>query len=184
MLDLVVYGASGFTGRLICSYLRRHAPPSLRWALAGRDATRLEQVAAAAELEVAAEGGVEGAPPCSIIAGCDAGSAAGLLSGNTRCVLSAAGPFLRHSDSLVRACARSGTHYVDINGEVPWVRRVIERDHEEAVESGAIIVPMCGFDSMPSDLGALVSAQSLAAHIDEVSASALPSRPCRITGWR
>ena len=122
MLDLVVYGASGLIGRLICKHLRRHAPHHLRWALAGRDPGRLEAVAAELSAEAEAEGwptrAVEGAAPCSIIAGCDAGSAAELLSGNTRCVLSAAGPFMQHSDSLVAACARGGTHYVDINGEV------------------------------------------------------------------
>lgn len=164
-LDLVVYGATGFTGRLVCQYLRRHAPSGLRWAIAGRDAANLERVAHACESLPGLAPGA-GASPCEVISGCASdGSAASRICGDLRprVVLSTAGPFVHHSDALVAACARAGMSYVDINGEIPWVARVIERDDGPARESGALIVPNCGFDSVPSDLGALRATSLLAA---------------------
>lgn len=164
-LDLVVYGATGFTGRLVCQYLRRHAPSGLRWAIAGRDAPNLERVAHACESLLGLAPGA-GASPCEVISGCASdGSAASRICGDLRprVVLSTAGPFVHHSDALVAACARAGVSYVDINGEIPWVARVIERDDSPARESGALIVPNCGFDSVPSDLGALRATSLLAA---------------------
>mmetsp|Transcript_30923 Transcript_30923/g.51202 ORF Transcript_30923/g.51202 Transcript_30923/m.51202 type:complete len:418 (+) Transcript_30923:49-1302(+) len=157
-LDLVVFGASGFTGQLVCSYLRRHAPSGLRWALAGRDAAKLTHVAETLP-DVAG-----GAAPQEIIAGCDAGSAANKICTDVHphVVLSTAGPFAKYSDALVHACARAGISYVDINGEIPWVKRVCKRDDEAARCSGALIVPNCGFDSVPSDLGVLCATQALA----------------------
>lgn len=165
-LDLVVYGATGFTGQLVCQYLRRHAPSGLRWALAGRDASKLDAVAAACEALPGLNAG-SGAAPTGIIGGCSAidGSAAMRICGEARprVVLSTAGPFVHHSDALVHACAGAGVSYVDIDGEIPWVARVIERDDSAARASGALIVPNCGFDSVPSDLGALRSTELLAA---------------------
>jgi len=163
-LDLVVYGATGFTGQLVCQYLRRNAPSGLRWAIAGRDAAKLEQVAAACESLPDLQSG-RGAAPSDIISGCASdGSAASRICDDIRprVVLSTAGPFVHHSDALVAACARAGVSYVDIDGEVPWIARVIERDHEAARASGALIVPNCGFDSVPSDLGAMRATSNLA----------------------
>lgn len=160
-LDLVVYGASGFTGRLVCAYLRRNAPASLRWALAGRDAAKLEQVASET-----LPGGGEECAPVDIIGGCDGdGSAAHKIVGvaRPRVVLSTAGPFIKFSDAVVGACAQAGVSYVDIDGEIPWVKRVLQRDDEAARSSGALIVPNCGFDSVPSDLIAQRATQLLAA---------------------
>lgn len=148
-LDLVVYGASGFTGRLVCAYLRRHAPSGLRWAIAGRDAAKLESVLSE-DVD-----GAGGCLPAEVIGGCDAdGSAAAKIvdGARPRVVISTAGPFVDYSDALVGACARAGVSYCDINGEIPWVKRVLARDHEAAVASSALIVPNCGFDSVPSDL--------------------------------
>jgi len=162
MLDLVVYGATGFTGRLVAAYLRRSAPSGLRWALAGRDAARLEAVAAEIEAQPGLAAGV-GAAPVSVLGGCDADEAsAARIAGETRAVLSTAGPFSKYSDALVGACAAGGVSYVDINGEIPWVARVIERHDEAARASGALIVPNCGFDSVPSDLCALRATRLLA----------------------
>ena len=166
MMDLVVYGASGFTGQLVCRYLRRHAPAGLRWALAGRDAAKLEQIAAQPldELPLPSGGGAEArCEPSAIIGGCSAESAVQRIVKDTkpRVVLSTAGPFIKHSDALVGACARAGISYVDINGEIPWVKRLLERDDEAARESGALIVPNCGFDSVPSDIGAQRATQLL-----------------------
>ncbi len=148
--DVVLFGASGFVGRQTTAYFARHAG-RLRWAVAGRTAERLDAVrrecgATAAGLIVA-----------------DASDAAALdaLAAQTRVVLSTAGPFARHGSELVAACVRHGTHYVDITGETPWVREMIERHHDAAARSGTRIVPGCGFDSVPSDLGAWLVAQAL-----------------------
>jgi short subunit dehydrogenase-like uncharacterized protein len=147
--DVVLYGASGFTGRQAAAYFARHAPASLRWALAGRDLHRLEAVAAH-----------HGHPPCIA---CDAGDAAGLarLAARTRIVLSTVGPYARYGQALVEACVAARTHYVDITGETPWVRGLIDKLHGAAAETGTRIVPFCGFDSVPSDLGTLIAVEHL-----------------------
>jgi len=101
-LDVVVYGASGFTGRLVCNYLRRHAPSGLRWALAGRDAATLESIAADCGGDEGSGGpGGGGAEPREVIGGCDAERAAALLAPRARVVISTAGPFVDYSDKLV-----------------------------------------------------------------------------------
>jgi short subunit dehydrogenase-like uncharacterized protein len=88
-------------------------------------------------------------------------SALGLLAGAARVVLSSAGPFALYGSALVAACVAQGTHYVDITGETPWVRGLIDRHHAAAAQSATRIIPCCGFDSVPSDLGAWLVAQAL-----------------------
>lgn len=148
--DVVLYGASGFVGRQTVAYFARQAG-GLRWAVAGRSAARLQAVRQAC-----------GAPQVGVVVA-DAADAAALdvLAAQTRVVLSTAGPFARHGSELVAACVRHGTHYVDITGETPWVREMIERHHAAAARQGTRIVPACGFDSVPSDLGAWGVAQAL-----------------------
>ena len=145
--DLVVWGASGFTGRLVVEYLVKKYPPGgeLRWAVAGRDRAKLESVLA----EV-----VSGEQqPAIIIA--DSHDEASLLrlAQCTRVVLTTVGPYASYGSELVAACASNGTHYCDLAGEVQWMRAMIDRHLSNAVASGARIVPSCGFDSIPSDIG-------------------------------
>ncbi len=148
--DVVLYGASGFVGRQTVAYFAEHAP-ALRWALAGRSRDKLDAVRKAS--------GAEGA--AVIVADATDSVALDRLAAGTRVVLSTAGPFALHGSELVAACVRHGTHYVDITGETPWVRRMIDRHHDEAAQRHARIVPGCGFDSVPSDLGAWLVAQAL-----------------------
>ena len=148
--DVVLYGASGFVGRQTGAYFARQAGGP-RWAVAGRSAARLQAVRQACG---AAQAGVVVADAADAVA-LDA------LAAQTRVVLSTAGPFARHGSELVAACVRHGTHYVDITGETPWVREMIERHHDAAARRGTRIVPGCGFDSVPSDLGAWGVAQAL-----------------------
>ncbi|MBP6465834.1 MAG: saccharopine dehydrogenase NADP-binding domain-containing protein, partial [Rubrivivax sp.] len=148
--DVVLYGASGFVGRQTVAYFARQAGGP-RWAVAGRSAARLQAVRQACG---AAQAGVVVADAADAVA-LDA------LAAQTRVVLSTAGPFARHGSELVAACVRHGTHYVDITGETPWVREMIERHHDAAARRGTRIVPGCGFDSVPSDLGAWGVAQAL-----------------------
>lgn len=145
-LDLVLYGATGFTGRVAARYLAAHAPPGLRWALAGRDPGKLEA------LRRDLDG--PGAPSASVkVDAADAGAVRDMAA-RARVVASTAGPFARYSDPVVTACVEARTDYADITGETPWVRTLIERHHGRAGAEGTRIVPLCGFDSVPADLGA------------------------------
>lgn len=150
--DVLLYGATGFVGAQTVAYFARHAG-GLRWALGGRDAARLETVRDAAG---------PGAAKAGIVVA-DAQDAAALrrLARKTRVVLSTAGPFALYGSALVAACVGQRTHYVDITGETPWVRGLIERHHAEAAAAGVRIIPGCGFDSVPSDLGAWRVARAL-----------------------
>jgi short subunit dehydrogenase-like uncharacterized protein len=146
--EVVVYGASGFVGRRAARYLAaKTETPALRWALAGRDRAKLETLAATV-----------GDPPV-IVADANDGAGLDALAERTNVVLAMAGPFALYADKLVEACVRSGTHYADITGETPWVKTLIDRHHERAAAAGTRIVPGCGFDSVPSDIGALLVAR-------------------------
>jgi short subunit dehydrogenase-like uncharacterized protein len=147
--DVVLYGASGFVGRQTVAYFARHGG-ALRWALAGRDAGKLAQVRAAAGAG-AAEAGL-------IVADAHDTDALAALAAQAKVVLSTAGPFSLYGSALVAACVEHGTHYCDITGETPWVRTLIDAHHERAAADGTRIVPCCGFDSVPSDIGALLVA--------------------------
>ena len=144
--DLIVYGASGFTGQLIAEYLaqRYSADSKLRWALAGRNAEKIAAVVAAA-----------GLPDSLPIIAADSSDRDALraLVARTQVVLSAVGPYQLYGSALVAACAEGGTDYVDLCGEPNWMRQMIDRHSDTARASGARIVFSCGFDSIPSDLG-------------------------------
>ncbi len=158
-LDVVLYGATGFVGRQTVAYFAEHAPRGLRWALAGRSAQRLARVREACG-PGAADAGL-------VVADAADATALGALAARARVVLSTAGPFALHGDGLVEACVAQRTHYVDITGETPWVRRLIDRHHARAAAEGTRIVPCCGFDSVPSDLGAWRVASAIRARHGE-----------------
>lgn len=141
--DLVLFGATGFTGRLVAEHLIDHAPDDLRWAIAGRRAGALDAVAA--DL---------GRPDLPVIVA-DAHDIAAMreLAAGTRVVCSTVGPYAVHGSPLVGACAAEGTDYCDLTGELQWVRKMIDTHQESAEASGARILHSCGFDSIPFDLG-------------------------------
>ncbi|MCP3138218.1 saccharopine dehydrogenase family protein [Pyxidicoccus xibeiensis] len=150
--DVIVWGATGFTGRLVAEYLARNQDAHrVRWALAGRDRTKLEEVRRG--LATLAPGSAE--LPLLVADARDAASLDALVS-RTRVVCTTVGPYARHGSELVAACVRARTDYVDLTGEVQWMRRMIDAHHEQARASGARIVHTCGFDSIPSDLGVLM----------------------------
>lgn len=150
--DVILYGATGFTGRQTAAWFAAHAPAGLRWAIAGRSREKLAQVAS--ELGQAVDLiAADSADPASVDA----------MAAQTGVLLSTAGPFARLGDPVVAACVAHGVHYVDITGETPWVRRIIDRHHEEARAKAIRIVPCCGFDSVPSDLGAWMMVSALKA---------------------
>ena len=147
-LDVVVFGATGFVGRLVAGYLAGHAPGGIRIGLAGRSERRLADIRA----------GLDGAAsvwPLLLADSADPVSVAA-LAGAARVVVSTVGPYHAQGLGLVEACAAAGTHYADLTGEVLFIRDSIDRCHEVAAGTGARIVHCCGFDSVPSDLGALL----------------------------
>ncbi|RBY90324.1 enoyl-ACP reductase [Blastococcus sp. TBT05-19] len=153
--DLVVYGATGFVGRLLADYLAGSAPDGLRIALAGRSRSRLEEVRA----------GLPAAARDWALVEADSGDAASLraLAESTRVLATTVGPYARYGLPVVEACARAGTHYADLTGEVLFVRDAIERCDAVARETGARIVHACGYDSIPSDLSTFLLARQAAA---------------------
>ena len=144
--DVIVFGATGFTGRLVAEYLQRTlgSDGGVRWALAGRQAARLAEVRNAI-----------GADPALPLLTADASDAAGMaaLVRQARVVISTVGPYQRYGEALITACAEAGTDYVDLCGEPLWMAAMIPRLQGPAQASGARIVFSCGFDSIPFDLG-------------------------------
>ncbi|MGI9183532.1 MAG: saccharopine dehydrogenase family protein [Solirubrobacteraceae bacterium] len=153
--EIVVYGATGFTGGLTAEYLARHAPEA-RWALAGRNRGKLEMIRARlAEID-------PGLAELALLEA-DAGNPASLraMAESTQVVITTVGPYIHYGEPLVAACAAAGTDYVDLTGEPEFVDRMWLAHHEQAVRSGARLVHSCGFDSIPHDLGALFTVQQL-----------------------
>lgn len=144
---LVVFGATSFVGQILTRYLlRRHGVAGdLRWAIAGRSVGKLEALRE--------ELGNEAAGLPLIVADADDAEALNALCAQTRVVVSTVGPYALYGSPLVETCARTGTDYCDLTGEVQWIHRMIEAHAETARASGARIVHCCGFDSIPSDLG-------------------------------
>lgn len=148
--DIVLFGATGFTGELTAHALLSQMPPGARWALAGRDQGKLAAVRerlaasdpAAAELPLLT---ADITDPATIEA----------LAASARVLISTVGPYLLRGEALVAACAKAGTDYVDLCGEPEFVDLMYLRYHQLARESGARLVHSCGFDSVPYDLGAL-----------------------------
>lgn len=164
-LDLVVWGATGFAGEMAVAYLKGDqsklfsyrcdgpaAPADLRWAVCGRNRSKLEALDAGVEIIV-----------------CDADDGAGIESfvKRARVVVGLAGPFFRYSDRVVEACAKYGTHWCDISGEIPWLRSLIDRFGDRARANQACIVNQCGYDSIPSDLGTLLAVNTLRSTANE-----------------
>ena len=147
--DIVLFGATGFSGRLTAHYLARHAPAGCRWALAGRNQAKLE--ALRAEL-----GGIDRPLARLPLITAEVGDPQSLaaLAASSRVVISTVGPYLQHGEALVAACAEAGTDYLDLSGEPEFVDLMYARYHQRAVQTGARLIHCCGFDSIPYDLGA------------------------------
>jgi short subunit dehydrogenase-like uncharacterized protein len=156
--DVLLYGAGGFTGRQTVAYLTRRAPRGLRWAIAGRRRDTLEAARAAAKAPLDDEQ--------ILVADSADQRAVDAAVSQARVVLSTAGPFALYGTSVVDACVRHRTHYVDITGETRWAREMITRYFGRAALDGTRIIPFCGFDSIPSDLGTFLLVRYLQETID------------------
>lgn len=152
--DIVLFGATGFVGALTAQHLATHAPTDTRIALAGRNLTKLET--ARAELPATAHDWP------LITADATDPDALREMAQSSSAVITTVGPYAQHGLPLVAACAEAGTDYLDLTGEVLFHREVLERFDRRAEETGARIVPSCGYDSVPSDLGVAVLAEAVA----------------------
>jgi short subunit dehydrogenase-like uncharacterized protein len=155
--DLVLFGATGFTGGLTARYLAENAPDGLRWALVGRNRDKLEAVRAglAGILPPGA------AAPDLVVADAKDASALAKVAESARVVITTVGPYALYGEPLVAACTDAGTDYVDLTGEPEFVDRMWLGYHERAQRSGARLVHCCGFDSIPHDLGAYFTVKQL-----------------------
>jgi short subunit dehydrogenase-like uncharacterized protein len=151
--DLVVVGATGFTGGLTAEYLAEHGPADLRWALVGRSREKLEAVRERL-------GGAAGKPDLLEADVTDAGSVRAVAEA-ARVLITTVGPYLEHGEPFVAACAAAGTDYVDLTGEPEFVDRMYLAHHETAERTGARIIHACGFDSIPHDLGVQFTVEQL-----------------------
>lgn len=151
--DVVVYGATGFAGRLVAETMAR-LDPSLRWAMAGRNRKKLEKV----RDEIAGEVPAIAKIPL-LEANADDASSVEALAAKTRVVATTVGPYGLYGKNLLAACVHQGTDYCDLTGETPFIRWAIDEFQDAAKSSGTRIVPTCGFDSIPSDLGVFFLAE-------------------------
>ncbi len=141
--DIIVYGATGFTGRLVAEYLAAQYP-DVKWAMAGRSLTKLE--------EVRDEIGAPAATPL-LTANADDPASLKAMAARAAVVISTVGPYQLYGEALLAACVETGTAYVDLCGEPAWMAQMIRKYEETAKASGARVVFSCGFDSIPFDLG-------------------------------
>jgi short subunit dehydrogenase-like uncharacterized protein len=151
--DIIVWGASGFTGKLVTAYLAtEQAASNLKWAVAGRNVEKVRQTLGEYDIPI-------------IQADSEDQASIEALVQQTRVILTTVGPYARYGSGLVAACAAHGTHYCDLTGEVHWMREMISAHQASAVASGARLVHTCGFDSIPSDMGVyFLQQQMLAKH--------------------
>lgn len=143
--DIIIWGASGFTGRLVAEYLNQQygVNQSVKWAMAGRNQAKLEQVRSEMADENVSIIVADSHDPASLAA----------MTKRTKVILTTVGPYGKYGAELVAACVENKTHYCDLAGEVPFIRNMIDTHHEKAKAEGTKIVNCCGFDSIPSDLG-------------------------------
>lgn len=146
-LDLIVWGATGFTGRLVVEYLleRYGVGKTVRWAIAGRSQAKLDALKT--------EMGKPASGLLVITADSHDPDTLRALVRRTRVIITTVGPYAKYGSELVAACVENGTHYCDLAGEPQWIRKMIDQHEEGASKSGARIVHACGFDSIPSDIG-------------------------------
>jgi short subunit dehydrogenase-like uncharacterized protein len=142
--DVVLLGATGFTGTLTAQYLAKHAPPELKWAVAGRNRQKLEAMGHDV-----------------VVADVTDKDSLKALAESTRVVATTVGPYIQYGEPLVAACADAGTDYLDLTGETEFLDRMYVGYHERAVKTGARIVHACGFDSIPHDLGVQFTVEQL-----------------------
>lgn len=168
--DIILFGATGFTGQLTARYLAGQTQP-IRWAIAGRDRERLDAVR-----ESLQEGHYL---PDVLLADSSAADTLASLARQTRVIISTVGPYLKYGEPLVEACVAEGCDYVDLTGEPEFVSRMRQRFHAQAMVKGVRIVHCCGFDSIPHDLGVYYTLRLLQ---DRLGSDAMSSAVVDVVG--
>ena len=166
--DLIVYGATGYTGRLVAEYLAHHyGKDGPRWAMAGRSAEKLAEVR-----------DLIGAPADTPLVVADSSDPASLaaMAEQTRVVVTTVGPYQLYGEPVLRACVAAGTDYADLCGEPVWMRQMVDALHEQAKETGARVAFSSGFDSIPFDLGVFMLQQEAKARFGAPA----PRVKCRV----
>jgi len=170
--DIIIYGASGFTGRLVAEYLQaEYAGSGLKWAMAGRNLEKLQTVAG--EMDIAGD-------VAMVSANSDNPASLAAMAARTKAVITTVGPYQLYGEPLLKACAETGTDYVDLCGEPAWMKDMIARYDGAAKTSGARIVLSCGFDSIPFDLGVY----HLQSHAAEKHGGVCSRVRCRVRGMK
>ncbi|KAM0716590.1 hypothetical protein Q7P37_008035 [Cladosporium fusiforme] len=144
--EAVVFGATGYTGRLTAEYITTNLPTDFKWAIAGRSAGKLK--ALADDLQTL---NPDRTQPSIEVAQLEKADLLRLAS-TTKVLITTVGPYHKYGTAVVEACVETGTHYLDVTGEVPWVHDIIKKYHEQAKQSGAIVIPQNGIESAPTDL--------------------------------
>jgi short subunit dehydrogenase-like uncharacterized protein len=150
LLDIIIWGATGFTGKKCVEYFIKNSPSFLKWGIAGRDQNKLMKIKNDI-LNINNKNEIE-----IFIGNLNDQNSIDNIVSKTNVILSTVGPYSYFGTPIVDACVRLGTDYCDITGESLWVKELINKYHNEAQKKGVMIVPFCGFDSIPSDLGSLM----------------------------
>lgn len=149
--DLILIGATGFTGQRAARYLKKHAPESLKWGIAARNPSKMQPLAS--ELGISND-------RCFRVDTTLRDEVESVVA-KTRIIITTVGPFSLYGEEVIAACARLGTHYLDITGEVGFIKKMKDRYESLALESGAKLIPFSGFDSVPAELAAYLLSSSL-----------------------
>ena len=163
--DVVVFGATGLTGRQVAAYLAEQSATNGgtgRWAAAARDPVKLERVLAEVGVTAAATIVADVGDPASLAA----------MAARTRVVLNLAGPYTLYGQPVIEACVASGAHYMDLSGEIPFVRQMIDAYDARATAAGVKIVQIAGFEALPPDIAVLLAAESARGRFGEDLAEA------------
>ncbi len=155
--DIVLFGATGFTGALTAEYLVAHAPAGARLALAGRSLSKLEAV----RDRISGQLGDGVPPPALVLADVEDEASLADLAASTGVLVTTVGPYIKYGEPLVAACAAAGTGYLDLTGEPEFVDRMYLKYQAAALSSGARLIHACGFDSIPHDLGVLYTVDQM-----------------------
>ncbi|OBT89764.1 hypothetical protein VE02_01350 [Pseudogymnoascus sp. 03VT05] len=162
--EVVLFGATGYTGKLCAEHIHAKLPSDLQWAIAGRSQAKLE----ALRNELRSKDSSRALPAIEVC-GLEADQLQGLAR-KARVIIATVGPYQDFGEPMLAACANNGTHYLDCTGETPWILDMIKKYHETAQETGAIIIPSCGFDSVPADISAFTVVDYIRAKLSSSTA--------------
>ncbi|KAF2804023.1 uncharacterized protein BDZ99DRAFT_426225 [Mytilinidion resinicola] len=163
--DLVLLGATGYTGKYTAQYIAQHHPTDLKWAIAGRNSKKLAAVS-----ETLKKLNGDRLEPAIEICELEKADLDKLVK-RTRLIITTVGPYAKYGEPVIEVCANNGTHYLDCTGEAPWLKKMIEKYHDTAKKNGAIMIPECGLDSVPTDLLSYALAQYIRKTFSSATAS-------------